>query len=678
MVTSLNIPLFNFYLVNAAGQSYHLDNGLVQLSGTPNPLDFAPDGWEDLSLGYERSPRYGVLRNFSITLGFVGDGARILKHLFYSGNIDQKVWLLVQKRSTTVGGGQYSHVYRKYYKGEIDFSTFKDEEIKVSVSVSEGGRVKDLKANEGTKFEFDADEVDVRMDGLDLECKLNFQTYIDESVDNNHILPIVFLNGEGTQLYLGHADQVFAESSISGGYQATSNAWFLKAYEETTIRIHGRVRVVFGAIGSTYQLHLRTNTNRTIQLINTTISSPAQNIDFDEEFTIEQNEAVFLEGLYIGEGGIQYGEADFSVDFTNKYQTTTIKGVRLETLYKRLVEKLSASQDYAISTLLASKPNIIVTCGDAIRGIAGSKIKTTFNDFFQCVNALFSAGLSVEDRNIVLERKSYFFDTTNIISLGRAKSLKVSPAVEYMANVIKAGYQSQNIEDVNGKLEFNNLYTYSTPVKILQKDFEIISSYRTGAYEIEIIRINLEGKTTTDDAGDNAVYLLNIEHTTPNVDGSYNLLRKDYDAIAGIPSPSTIFNIEEFTSKRMIAAHNAWLAGMFYKYDGETIRFESTDKNRELSTTLGGVTYDEDADIPANTLGAPLWLPDKLEIECEADDVIPETLRTNPKAAFSFEWNGVEYIGFLLKGAIASKEKTQQMFSLLSAPTNDLSQLINV
>jgi len=99
---------------------YYVDTaGVVQTTYTKTYLNYAPEGWEDQSLKWERGTTYyGVFTNYTNPLRFVKDGRKILKTLFYTNGINLQLELLIDKHSNQVA----TWGYNQYYVGDIDFT----------------------------------------------------------------------------------------------------------------------------------------------------------------------------------------------------------------------------------------------------------------------------------------------------------------------------------------------------------------------------------------------------------------------------------------------------------------------------------------------------------------------------------------------------------------------------
>ena len=181
----MQLKLFTYYLrfyntTTSAWNYFYVDsNGVVQSTATKTELPQAPKGWDGQTLVWERGFEwYGVFTNYSNPLQFVNDGAKILKDRYYSQGIEAECQLLIEKHTNEVS----TWGYQEYYKGDIDFSRFKDMKDFVEVSIMESGFLAKLKANEQTMREIPVEAnpnvIWVNMDGIELEAKSEFITII--------------------------------------------------------------------------------------------------------------------------------------------------------------------------------------------------------------------------------------------------------------------------------------------------------------------------------------------------------------------------------------------------------------------------------------------------------------------------------------------------------------------
>lgn len=126
------------------------------------PLTHSPNGWDESLIKYERSMKYyGVFRSFSVPLKFVKDGALYLRQEFYKYGQASAATLLIEKLNRS------NLTYETLYSGTFDFSTFKDTDYSVDITIIDGGIAQYFKNNETTEYivpnqkPFTTNEVDV-------------------------------------------------------------------------------------------------------------------------------------------------------------------------------------------------------------------------------------------------------------------------------------------------------------------------------------------------------------------------------------------------------------------------------------------------------------------------------------------------------------------------------------
>lgn len=719
MTTQTPIPTYLFYLVDELGKSYYIDsNGLLQKQGLPAPLQFSPDGWDRLSIGFERNlKKFGLIRNFSISLGFVGDGGLILEKIKNRGTVDSKLWLLVQILDVEVTDTEYAITHKFHYKGEIDFSTYRRQERKVTVNIMEGGRSKELKANEGKSYELplatDPDRIRVLVDGPELQGR---QSYAVTNIEYNAALYLFFafslarLQIEGDAPGLVFFDQEFDEMLDLADYLENSLNYFCQA-EDSLIGI--KPLRIYGS----FPLKLRTQRDQNfirIRIIHSPaadpyggltyydVYNPTTGVPLDPAFTFEGEvkQITFDRTINMSAGdrlfwycemslGSGFGDASdweiladgtFACEFVNRFQATFVWMYKPIDYYRRLIEKVCGSRDYAESSML-TQSTICVTSGDALRGLDSAVMKGVLNDFTNAWYVLKSAGLGIENGKVQLERRPFFMNDDVIIDLGEVKDMEVEPATDIMFSGLTVGYQDQNYDDVNGRLEYNTLQERSSPIQRVTTKLELVSGIRADAIGMESYRRNLTGKTTTDSENDNDTFFVNVDLANPLVDDLgtyYKLKRVAYTSVTGVPLPEFLYNIEELTPGRILKEWESFFRGVLKGYEDQFITFGSAKKNREFATTGGpGGDFDEDKEFPVGGLAEAYFQPDKLKFKCPARINLYTTLQAYPRACFRWTYLAEEYKGYLLKGSILSKTNAEQEFIMLSHKDNDLTLLEN-
>lgn len=688
-----------YFLIDDEGRSWRKNGDVIEKVGNPTPLPETPDGWQDLSIGFERNMnRYGIVRSFSLPLGFVKTANAILRYVTLTGSVETKLFLLIKKLSVETTNTLFRFIYRYFYKGELDLSTVQLEDDRSTVQIMEGGVTKLLAANEGTTYEIDVENdpeaIFVNTNGYISKTTLKYKVIETNNftpTGASFTLPMFLASREGYEIPKILTQDVFLEDLITGpNFVPAESVFFFRINEPAFFqyRIQGTVTFINEAAFS-YNAQLRFNSHNRGNDIDTQVIynsgvvsyAPGQHtITFDFTITVPGIivDAESIYGVFTAGDELSLLETDITITYDYRHPATQTKALKPTTLLKRLCGKALNNEDAWDSNLLTANQNLVITCGDALRGIEGAKIKTSLRDFFTAYNCWYNIGMGVEDRKLKIEEKSYFFPQTGTpFHLGEAKKLKIAFASELFCNTIKTGYPSQNYEDNFGKFEFNCTHLFTTPITKVVKELALISPYRADPTGIEYVRINYEGKSTTDSNSDNDVFVLNVDINNP-VDGVYPLKRETYTTVLGLPteSQSTMFNIEQLTPKRILLQHGNWVRSVLKGTEADFVRFQTTDKNRDLRTVTATSLVDEDKDENIGALTAPLFQPYLLEFDCQSPDGLVESLEDNPNQRFSFTWDGNTFYGFIMKAGIAPDNNKEQTITLLSAVDNDITKLI--
>lgn len=720
MTALLPAPIFLFYLVNSAGESYYVDEmGNVQKRGLATPLVWSPDGWQEMSIGWERNmDKFGLIRNFSLTMGFPGDGGVILEYLFNRENIDFKVSLMVQKLELDVTADDYALVYKFYYRGAIDLSTYRSERLKVLANIMEGGRSADLKANEKTDYEIplaeDPEAIRVKFNGMKLQNQaLSALTNGLPTADpfwnfKNHIVELELIRKEvddigsarstnRTQVQNSNTDirgtgEYHFHATAAGVVDVTWSGITLQVeYDPAAPGINPAavVRVVVRRIDKT------NFSNFQLELLVTASGNGVPgvyNLAGTGQIAVNPEDELFLycfcnvQGA-TGDAQLRFtwsgAEPIFKIDYLFKFPETFVKMFKPIDAYKRLVGRLSGSEDYAVSGLLTAS-EICITSGNGLRSIEGAVWKSNLGAFYETFKVLKMAGIGVEGDNIVLEAFDHFFNDDLVIDLGEVKERpEISPAIELMANTIKAGYADPKVEDINGKLAFNAEVKWSSPLIRVTRELDLQVPYIADPFYMESVRGKYFTQTTTDEQSDNETFIALVDLANPQVDADgtyYNLKRPVYATIEGIPDPASAYNIDQLTPGRIVRTWKRWLRTIFWLFDGQLIKNEGSSKNNDLATTGGpdgDVREKDDLLIGAADLGDPLFEPKKIKFIAPGAPVMVKTLRDTPSACLRFTRNGSQYKVYLLKAALASKTMAEQEFIGFSHIDNDLKKLEN-
>lgn len=407
--------LYKHYLRNPARGTFYVDvNGVLQTSGTPTCLRHAPVGWFDTEIEFSRSDHYlGITRGFSTPLKFVGDGAAIIRTLFYQyRGIEELVELVVLKWDPA------TDVYLPFYKGLLDLRTMEDLVAEgVSVNTMESGAVQLLKTYENIIFEFPCDgslnvsmpdgstiqNVKVRLDGMLVQDTFHYVIpAFTASFPGDAVLPCSFVSNDGDNFGIVKGNPSYEQPTDPSYFQGPN--YLMNSANPVTMRITGKITVASDSNepNTVFRLYARSsqslpvgtdginhavglvgygnsNTNPATQTwypSNEPVVNGTASFNFDASFSVAANENPFI--LFFNQSSahpVKIMGGEFTVTFNSAPQVADIWCIRAYDLWRLIVYNIcqlssSTLQQFNIgadSDLLQQYPGIFITSGDAIR-----------------------------------------------------------------------------------------------------------------------------------------------------------------------------------------------------------------------------------------------------------------------------------------------------------------------
>lgn len=689
---------FNFYRVES--------NGSVSLTAQPYFLVFSPDGWNNIAIQNVRNKVYkSIDRTVSIPLGYVEDGARILKHVFYTKGLGESVYLSIasQQLDYTAGVG-YGYWYKQIYRGEVDWNTFDHNGPKVTCTTLEDGLPKYLKANDKTVYEYPMnvpEAVNIKMDGIILHEKAQYLAIddIDIHAGFTTVLPISFILNEGDHTGI---DLTTSELYALMPGDLIQNAIIVNHVMQNTgqnsidIRVFGVANIgVSTVIASNYTFGFKwtiinsiggiVSTGDWITGIANVPPGTTYNRAYDFNITLPK-------GCYFGFYTISTltgTDATFKflpdsfmyMTFETVHPTSFIRGLRPQYVFNNLIKSVTDNNYTAVaSTYLDVNKTKVLTCGNAIRGLDDAVMKISLEKFFKFWDSIDSVGLIDRSTTVDIGAEVDLIDNIDVIDVAEPayNSFKISVTKDLLINEVEIGFPEirNDVGQLNGNQEFNTKFLFSTNTTSSTGKLDKVSPIKCSCYEIEKIRITTYQKNTTDYKNDNDLYSIHITDTLIPAAGTtpdhYELDRTLNSFVtAGLVEPGTVYNLI-FSPARSMQRNGAHLHSRYYKGDSSYLYFRSADKNSLL--VCNGII--EKADINIGDLDAAFAMPIEIEMEIPTNDTMIDMLNLNPLQVFRFPFQGNFYTGILESVAVASSSKKSQQITIRSTATNDLTKLI--
>lgn len=625
---------------------------------------------------------------------------------------------------------KYGVYYDLLFKGNADFSTFNQIRGQATSNIIEGGLASLIKTSEGITQEIDiSDGQPIYMDGINLIGKQNFGMVdgfvIDTLLANQRrvFAPVALLNTEGKSTGLAFVNSNYETYTNFFDYLSTSLNYFTIADQHNTgpidINILGQliVKLVTKRGFSNFWLqvvraentqppdyanvpgtfHVGNVWGRYYQVgsINGKGYPLAPGSDPINYGYINQGESATIPlnlniTMYPGSklffylimdnpttgssAGYAYSQSaweflagsEFSINFTNRYAPTEALSIEGEELLKRWVLKVSGGKYTAKSDFLQANRDIVFTSGMAIRQLDNPVIKTSFLNIFNSVNTWGNVGVGIVNGVLRLEDKRFFLNAATK-TLTHVANRSVSANNDLPFNSLQMGYPPVDINEINGRNEWNNTSQWSVKIPEVQKEFKVLSDYGASCYEMESLRVNLDGKDTTDANADNKTFMIHVQKDILDTEGR-KLIDRSLNATAtGILSASTVFNIR-LSPGRCFKAWEWYIHGCFYKMDSELIKFETGDKNQLL--VAGGIAENRSPYI--GDLDPALFIPWDIEI----DTLNPLGYTPGASEAYDFTLDNVYLAGFCMKTGIEPNTLKSQTFTLLALASVDMTKLI--
>jgi hypothetical protein len=643
-----NLPEFLYFLTEVDGRCRQVVNGVVTSLSNRVSLENTPDGWEDILILWKRSLEgFLTVRNFSLPLGFVEVGAKILRNDFYKFNLDRELYLQIYQLVYDIQTTFYTVRHKFLYKGQLDFSTSNDRrtDSRFDINIMEAGLMKKLNANKGTKYTipFDDDAVTIFDDGIELHKQVTWTVPADVEIERDIVevfaVPTYQKGVDGIAAGVSIFDQQFEVITNLLDYTANSSNYLLKISpnfpRQVPIVLGGQINVVCteGDLGGG-QLQIRVQKQDETwagdagqPFANGLRRAPGQFINMENQkaytfylddmlCTLNPGDRIFIIGNMFNPSGSENFKIKF-VEGTNiytKFQTradgTYTLAFAPEVLGRKLVGKITGNEaDF--QSIILPQCSFFLRSGDSIRGIAKPNIITSWSDFTKAYDVYLMGSYGVVNNKIRFEDRLFAFDLSTIKALGEANKINIVAALDLLGSRVKIGHAEQNLDDANSKSDFCGWHIYTFPNNVVEdKELDMQTEYHAGPFEQEEIRINLAGKSTTAADSDNKVYVIDVVRdgsANMNVVGSFI---QELSAML-VPSGTKLGNGQKITVSSPLNAGNYTILSVFDLLGFGKIAYldavvvEEVDVNIDIVVTKGAIYTIRRDEVPDSGVPSP-------------------------------------------------------------------------
>jgi len=223
-----------------------------------------------------------------------------------------------------------------------------------------------------------------------------------------------------------------------------------------------------------------------------------------------------------------------------------------------------------------------VTSGRFIRGyyFINQTMPISLDRLFSSLQSLYCLGMGVEIINgvetVVVEEMAHFFDNEIILDI----SNRIAPETvekeyypELAFNRISTGYNNYDYRSLGGVYEYNATSKFSTIIKPVDKELNIISDYRADmSGVITLLNEPIENK---DVSGESDIFLLD---TIRSETGYIVRSVEGFEQAEDLSNRDILINLN-ISPKRNLLRWGSYLRGFLEKYLTSLIIWQTSDKN---------------------------------------------------------------------------------------------------
>ena len=464
-----------------------------------------------------------------------------------------------------------------------------------------------------------------------------------------------------------------------------------------------------------------TSAGAVISLTNITATIPLESghyLILGHGLATSAGSSVFLSPSAFGTFGMN---VELSAYFVNNYESTYHPTLKAVDVMRYLIDEIGKNnlgqpdqtptfQDHTIESRFPNQ--IVITSGDGLRNLGGSKLKISFSDLFKFLNTKFGVAFYYDKTT----NTCHLQDKTNVFinsqgagygNIGSVNNLKITPFTSEAFVNLKIGDKKQSYDQrgsndteiTNGKDEFNTETSRLSPLIRINATADYISPIRCDMYGIEFVRVNLQNKSISDSSSDNDVFAIHKnEDSSGNFDkyvsGTglvstpyYLLYRTPIVAgtweIQNIFSPETAYNIL-FSPLRSLYRNGAYFRSLLKLNDSDSLNFQLSGMNnvgnlKMITLTNGAIDFNEGGAVQISDLCPDedvLFQPVIFEFETKEVINLYNLIEDNPYSYVTFTYLDNQYAGFIISAKSKPVIRGTTQFKLLAAPHINLTNLI--
>lgn len=571
--------------------------------------------WQDLKTTIKRNDYDGVARVFSGKFEFTNGAYSLIKREYETNYLSGKVEVLIQTRNN-------SWSWNTKFRCNLDFSTYSDNGYVITINAIDNTLTAQIKANNTTEYEFNVDDLkETRLlayDGIEIEQYAKWIFAGDETEDKEVIFTF---SGSGLMfpLYLTSNEMLY-DNIISVrdqelfDYSNSSNNpenCFIYANRKSIINVYFKFkfkRLGNQSGGDGLVLRKMSSTGVVTLIKKWRAETSFTAVDETLPISLDVGDKIHLYwdwGHYSYTGNMYIINEEISVTSIDRNNIKPyIDVIKPITLFNALIKKVTGNSNIVTSIQTGYDErldNTLIVAAESVRNLPNAKIYTSLSKFRDWMKAVFGYVINIGDNSVAMNHRSAYFGDQVAKKISKHSNFNYSVNQSLIYSQVRAGFEKQDYESINGKDEFRFTNTYTTGITLTDNVLDLISPYRADAYGIEFLS-QKRGEDTTDDSSDNTIFFVGAKlNQSAN---QYELIRMDKSRINGVISPETMFNMM-FSPIECLRANKGFIGACTseliftaaegngnVEIDGESLTSDVLILDEEKLFSVGTITFD--------------------------------------------------------------------------------------
>ena len=264
-------------------------------------------------------------------------------------------------------------------------------------------------------------------------------------------------------------------------------------------------------------------------------------------------------------------QEEFLIYFNSEIEKKSISIINPISLIQRYVDEMTGVKGlYHASIMWAENDyKTMIAAADSIRQIGGAKIYGKPNDFFDWMRVL-GYEYEITENKLIFKPRDDFFTHGIAMSMREDEiaDLIEQADTEHAYTTVEIGYDKQDYDKLNGRLEPNGKFTFTTGYESKEDNkLSLISPYRADSIGIEYLSQESSKKTKDEDSDNDIFFMALVENET------------EFTEYKDVVYKDRAFGLELFNavfSPYYLVMRNYSLIGI----NTNSLKFNSTDMSR--------------------------------------------------------------------------------------------------